>query len=60
MNIFVEKITDNVVIITGQDVDHIRVRRHKLGHFFKLVEVYGDNFADAELVGLIKKTLSSR
>lgn len=54
MNIFVEDITENI-IITGQDVDHLRVRRHKPGHFFKLVEIHGDKYADVELVRLDKK-----
>jgi 16S rRNA (uracil1498-N3)-methyltransferase len=55
MNIFVDKITENIIIITGQDVDHLRVRRHKAGHFFKIVEVQGDKYADAELIRLDKK-----
>jgi 16S rRNA (uracil1498-N3)-methyltransferase len=55
MNIFVDKITENIVIITGQDVDHLRVRRHKPGHFFKLVEIKGNRYADAELIRLDKK-----
>ncbi len=55
MNIFIDKITDGKLIITGQDVDHLRVRRHKPGNFLKLVEKQGDKYVDAELVRLDKK-----
>ena len=55
MNIFVEKLSGNVVTILGQDVEHLNVRRHRPGNCFKLVEIQGDKYAEAELTRIDKK-----
>jgi 16S rRNA (uracil1498-N3)-methyltransferase len=55
MNIFVERIKDNLVKIVGKDVEHLKVRRNKPGHFFKISETHGQKYADAQLVSLDKK-----
>lgn len=55
MNIFIEKINSKNLIITGQDFDHLKVRRQKQGQFFKIVETQGDSYCEAELVNFGKK-----
>ena len=55
MNIFVEKLEGEELVLRGADVNHLNVRRHKPGYFFKLVETEGNFFADAELSSISKK-----
>lgn len=55
MNIFIDSINGDKITITGGDVMHLKVLRHKAGDRFRLVETTGNKYADSELIRIDKK-----